>query len=69
MKRQPSILLFGLVLLLAGCVPSAIAAAEVVLPQTQRPEIRSLAEDIIASQQAEIDEMAAWLAAWYPEAS
>lgn len=48
---------------------SAIAAAAVVLPQTQRPEIRSMAEDVIASQQAEIDEMESWLVAWYPEAS
>lgn len=55
--------------MMIGHHQSAIAAAEVVLPQTQRPEIRSLAEDIIASQQAEIDQMAAWLAAWYPEAS
>lgn len=47
---------------------SAIAAAEVVLPQTERPEIRSLAEDIIESQQAEIDQMETWRAEWYPDA-
>ncbi|CAN5476403.1 hypothetical protein BH20CHL6_BH20CHL6_01440 [soil metagenome] len=34
-----------------------------------RPEIRSLAEEIVASQQAEIDQMEMWLASWYPDAS
>lgn len=45
---------------------SAIEAAQVVLAQTQRDEIRNLAEDIISSQQAEIEQLEAWLAEWYP---
>ncbi len=48
---------------------SAIEASQIVLAETQRPEIRSLAEEIIASQQAEIDQMEMWLASWYPDAS
>lgn len=48
---------------------SAIAAAQVILPQTQRPEIASLAQDVIDSQQAEIDQLQAWLAEWYPDPS
>lgn len=45
---------------------SAIAAAEVIIPQTRQPEVRALAEDIIEAQQAEIDQMEEWLAEWYP---
>lgn len=48
---------------------SAIAAAEVILADTQVEELRELAENIISSQQAEIDEMEAWLAEWYPDAT
>lgn len=47
----------------------AIEAANLVLTQTERPEIRGLAEDVIESQQAEIDQMGEWRAEWYPEAS
>lgn len=48
---------------------SAIDAAEVALAGTQRPEIRGLAEDIIESQRAEIAQLEAWSAEWYPDAS
>lgn len=48
---------------------SAISAAQVILPQTGLAELRTVAEDIIQSQQAEIDQMEAWLSAWYPAAS
>lgn len=48
---------------------SAISAAQVILTQTDMSEIRSLAEDIIESQQAEITQLEEWLADWYPEAS
>lgn len=48
---------------------SAIAAAEVILAQTEQPQIRTLAQDIVAAQQAEIDQMEEWLAEWYPEPS
>lgn len=44
---------------------TAIAAAKIAAAQATRPEIRTLAGQIIAAQQAEIDQMAAWLAAWY----
>ncbi|MCY7417303.1 MAG: DUF305 domain-containing protein [Chloroflexi bacterium] len=45
---------------------SAIAAAEIALEQSARPEIIAVAQAIVDSQQAEIDQMAAWRAAWYP---
>ena len=43
---------------------SAIEAGEIALEESENPEIRSLAEGIISSQQAEIDEMAAWRSEW-----
>lgn len=46
----------------------AIEMAEVALERSKRPEIRSLAEDIIAAQTAEINDMRAWYEAWYGEA-
>ncbi|WP_017302407.1 DUF305 domain-containing protein [Nodosilinea nodulosa] len=46
----------------------ALVMAEAALTNSKRPEIRQLAENIMASQQAEIDQMKAWRAAWYPDA-
>lgn len=43
----------------------AITMAEQVLERAQREEVRRLAQEIIAAQSAEIDQMNAWLAAWY----
>jgi uncharacterized protein (DUF305 family) len=43
------------------------AAAE--LARSQRPEMQEFGESIIASQSAQIDQMEAWLAAWYPDRS
>jgi uncharacterized protein (DUF305 family) len=42
--------------------------AEAALEHSQRPEIRQLAENIIAAQQGEIKQMQDWRAAWYPDA-
>jgi uncharacterized protein (DUF305 family) len=47
---------------------SAIDAAQVVLAAAARSEIRSLAEDIIASQEAEIEQLETWREMWYPAA-
>jgi len=47
---------------------SAVAMAEVALVRAEREEIRQLAEDIIASQAAEIEQMREWREAWYPDA-
>lgn len=44
---------------------TAIAAARVAAAQATKPEIKALAGQIISAQQAEIDQMATWLAAWY----
>lgn len=45
----------------------AVAMARQALAEAQRPEIRQLAEAIIATQQAEIAQMKQWRAAWYPD--
>lgn len=47
----------------------AIAMAEAVLQNSQRAEMQQLAEDIIAAQQGEINQMQQWRQAWYPSAS
>ena len=44
----------------------AIVAAKVLQQGTQRPEMRSFAASIIEAQAAEVRQMKAWLAAWYP---
>ncbi|MCL4859749.1 MAG: DUF305 domain-containing protein [Caldilineaceae bacterium] len=45
----------------------AIDMAEQVLAESERPELRDLAEAIIAAQAGEIEEMTAWRQAWYPD--
>ena len=47
---------------------SAVAMAEVALPRAEHPELRALAEAIIASQSAEIEQMQAWREQWFPGA-
>ncbi|WOD37135.1 DUF305 domain-containing protein [Nodosilinea sp. E11] len=44
----------------------AIATAQRVLEYSDRPEMRAFAQDIIEVQTAEIEQMEAWLDAWYP---
>ena len=44
----------------------AIAAAQVLQRGTQRQEMRNFAVAIIETQTAEVEQMKAWLAAWYP---
>ncbi len=45
----------------------AITMARQALEYAERPEIRQLAEAILATQQKEIDDMRSWRAAWYPD--
>lgn len=47
----------------------AIAMAEQVLEKSERPELKQLAEEIIAAQQQEISQMQQWRQAWYPTAA
>lgn len=47
----------------------AIIMAESVLQNSQREEMKQLAEAVIAAQQGEIDQMRQWRQAWYPNAS
>lgn len=56
---------------LAHMIPhhrEAIDSAHALLEVTERPELRALAEAILASQAAEIEAMEGWLDAWYPDA-
>ncbi len=46
----------------------AVLMAEEALEKSQRPEIRQLAESILAAQSEEIEQMQAWRLSWYPEA-
>lgn len=46
----------------------AVVMAEDAQQNSTRPEIQTLASDIIAAQQTEIAEMQAWRQAWYPDA-
>jgi uncharacterized protein (DUF305 family) len=54
---------------LAEMIPhhqEAVAAAT-QLARSPRPEMRALGERIVTTQTAEIQQMAGWLATWYPE--
>ena len=43
----------------------AVRMAEELLEQTNRPELRSFAEDIINVQSQEIEKMKSWLETWF----
>ncbi len=43
----------------------ALDMANQVLKNSDRPEIRQMAQDILISQQAEIDQMQQWRKDWY----
>ena len=47
----------------------AIAMSETALKNSQRPEVKALAQNIIAAQKGEISQMQSWRQAWYPQAS
>lgn len=54
-----------------GMVPhheGAVAMAKEVLAKSQRPELKKLANDVIAAQNQEIEQMQKWRKAWYPRA-
>jgi uncharacterized protein (DUF305 family) len=45
----------------------ALTMAQNALAKSKRPEVKQLAQDIITSQQAEIDQMKQWRQAWYKQ--
>ena len=55
---------------LAGMVPhheDALGDARLAAERSNRPEIRELAQNIVAAQDAEIAQIEGWLSTWYPE--
>ncbi len=46
----------------------AVDMAKEALSKSKRPEIKKLAQDIIAAQNIEINELKQWRKAWYPKA-
>ena len=46
---------------------SAVAMAEVALQESENPEIRRIAEDIVSAQKHEISQMKEWREEWYPQ--
>lgn len=46
---------------------SAIAMANVALEESEDPEIRRIAEDIVSAQEREIQQMRQWREEWYPQ--
>ncbi|PIG90577.1 DUF305 domain-containing protein [Gloeocapsopsis sp. IPPAS B-1203] len=46
---------------------SAVIMAQDALEKSQRPEIRNLAQEIINSQETEIEQMQEWRQAWYKQ--
>lgn len=54
---------------IAGMIPhhqEAVDVAREVLERGERAEVRAFAAAIVATQQDEIDQLAAWLTAWHP---
>ena len=47
----------------------AIAMSEAALKNSQRPEVKELAQSIIKDQEGEISRMQTWRQTWYPKAS
>lgn len=46
----------------------AVVMAQAVLQNSQRPELKTLAESIIKAQEQEINQMKQWRTSWYPKA-
>lgn len=46
---------------------SAIEMANVALQESENPEIREIAQGIVAAQESEIAQLEQWRAEWYPE--
>lgn len=56
---------------ITGMIPhhrEAVESARAVLETTQRPEVRDLAQDVIATQTEEIATLEGWREQWYPDA-
>lgn len=56
---------------ISGMIPhhqEAVESARTVLESTERPEVRELAQNVIATQTGEIALLEGWLTQWYPDA-
>jgi uncharacterized protein (DUF305 family) len=47
----------------------AVHSAQMMIANSERPELRDLAQRIITAQQAEIEQMGQWRSAWFPDAA
>lgn len=57
---------------ITGMIPhhqEAVESARAVLETTERPEVRELARNVIATQTEEIATLESWLTQWYPDAA
>lgn len=57
---------------ITGMIPhhqEAVESAQAVLETTERPEVRELAQDVIATQTEEIALLEGWRDQWYPDAA
>jgi uncharacterized protein (DUF305 family) len=57
---------FGYLTMMIPHHEEAIASARVLQAGTDRPEMRAFAQSIIDTQSREVNQMRAWLTAWYP---
>ena len=46
---------------------SAVAMADVALGESENPEIRAIAEEIVSGQERELSQMREWREEWYPQ--
>lgn len=57
---------------ITGMIPhhrEAVESARAVLETTERPEVRDLAQNVIATQTEELALLEGWRAQWYPDAA
>jgi uncharacterized protein (DUF305 family) len=47
----------------------AVHSAQMMIANSERPELRDLSRRIITAQQTEIEQMGQWRAAWFPDAA
>lgn len=57
---------------ISGMIPhhqEAVESARAILATTERPELRDLAQNVVATQTKEIATLESWVERWYPDAA